>query len=616
MSSAGPGGRPPGTPRYRGDPSPRPPLGPASAATAPSAADGAAGGTGRLRGLWARASVKVGTLTAAAAFVYCLDSLILFRRFLASTFDLVIFDQGIRGYAHFQAPVSIARGVSDGEGAHFLLLADHWSPVLALLAPLYWIHDRPSTLLVVQGVLFALAIPPLWAYTRRRLGAGAAYFVCVAYALSLPVMEAVIFDFHEVAFVPVLTAVMVERFDRCSLGGTTPPDPPATGGTHPPGPPLGGTHPPVPPLGVLAAAALLLVKEDMGLLVAGFGGYLLLRRRRPEAWIGLAFVVGGVAATWAATHLLIPAFGGSASFYWAYDQFGSTLGSALLNVITHPLHALRVFVTPWVKARTMIGLLATFGFLPLVSPMVLAVLPLLAERMLASGYPLWWQAKFQYDAFVVMMLCCAAVDGAARLQRHCPKVPARWGKLLPASPGGRCWPGGTTPRNPPRPGGTHPPGPPWRTPLRPATLWAAAICAAALVYLPSSPFGSLLHPGFYGANARMRAASAAIAHVPSGVEVEASNNIGPRLSGRDTVLLLDGTPRWAPWVVGDTLGHDFPFCTPRQQAQEVAYLLAHGYSQVFADDGYVVLHRPADSRTAQALAHPLPAARLHTNICY
>ena len=58
-----------------------------------------------------------------------------------------------------------------------------------------------------------------------------------------------------------------------------------------------------------------------------------------------------------------------------------------------------MFVTPWVKARTMIGLLATFGFLPLFSPMLIAVLPLLAERMLASGYPLWWQAKFQYDAF-------------------------------------------------------------------------------------------------------------------------------------------------------------------------------------------------------------------------
>jgi uncharacterized membrane protein len=534
-------------------------------ATAPRAAERTAA-VGRLRALWSRSGVKVGALTVAAAFVYCLDSLNLFRRFLASTFDLVIFDQGIRGYAHLSAPVSIARGVSDGQGAHFLLLADHWSPILALLAPLYWIHDSPVTLLIVQGVLFALAIPPLWAYTRRQLGPGAGYFVCLAYALSLPVMEAVIFDFHEVAFVPVLTALMVERFDAGKRWQ-----------------------------GILAAVALLLVKEDMGLLVAGFGGYLLLTRRRSELWTGLAFIVGGVAATWAATHLLIPAFGGSAGFYWAYGQFGSTLGSALLNVLTHPLHALHVFVTPWVKARTMIGLLAMFGFLPLASPMVIAALPLLAERMLASGYPLWWQAKFQYDAFLVMILCCAAVDGAARLQGHWP---ARWDAWL------------TYPFS--RPAWLRRGGAAWK----PATVWAAAICAAALVYLPSSPFGPLLKPGFYGTNARMRAAAAAVAHVPAGAEVEASNNIGPSLSGRDTVLLLDGTPRWAPWVVGDTLGLDFPFCTPSQQAKELAYLRAHGYAQVFAADGYVVLHRPADARTAQALAHPVPAARLHTDICY
>jgi hypothetical protein len=215
--------------------------------------------------------------------------------------------------------------------------------------------------------------------------------------------------------------------------------------------------------------------------------------------------------------------------------------------------------------------------------------------MLASGYPLWWQAKFQYDAFLVMMLCCAAVDGAARLQRHWPQ---RWDKWLSYPPA--------------RPKWMHHDGTPWR----PATLWAAGICAAALVYFPSSPFGSLLHPGFYGLNARSRAAAAAVAHVPAGVEVEAANNIGPHLSGRDTVLLLDGTPRWAPWVVADTIGLDFPFCTPHQQAAEAAYLLAHGYTLVFADDGYEVLHRPADWRTAQALAHPLPAARLHTNICY
>jgi hypothetical protein len=51
-------------------------------------------------------------------------------------------------------------------------------------------------------------------------------------------------------------------------------------------------------------------------------------------------------------------------------------------------------------------------------------------------------------------------------------------------------------------------------------------------------------------------------------------------------------------------------------SSQAARLRAHGYAQVFAADGCVVLHRPADARTAQALARPVPAARLHTDICY
>ncbi len=335
-----------------------------------------------LRGHWRGVTV----LTAVAAVINVADALIRFRRFLSTTFDLVIFDQGVRGYAHFSAPVSIARGVADGGTAHFVLLSDHWSPILAVLAPLYWLHDGPATLLVAQGVLFALAIPPLWVFTARELGPRAAYCVAAAYALSLPIMAAVTFDFHEVAFVPVLTAVMAERFQA------------------------GRRWP-----GIAAAVALLLVKEDMGLLVAGFGVYLLLTRRR---WTGLGLVIGGLLATWLASHVLIPAFGGSATFYWAYGQFGPGVGSAAGNIVTHPLHALHVLVTPGVKVRTMVGLLVPLGFLALASPLVLAAVPLLAERMLASGYPLWWQAKFQYDAFIVMILFLAAVDGAARLQRR------------------------------------------------------------------------------------------------------------------------------------------------------------------------------------------------------
>jgi uncharacterized membrane protein len=548
-----------------------------------------------------RAWAGVTILTAAAALGYVLFGLIRFRRFRDGTFDLVIFDQAVRGYAHFHAPASMARGVADGTSTHFLVLGDHWSPILAVLAPLYWIHDGPATLIVAQALLFALAIPPLWIYTRRLLGARAAYFVCGAYALSLPIAAALNFDFHEVAFVPVLTAVMAERFQA--------------------GRRLQG---------VLAAVALLMVKEDMGLLVAGYGAYLFLIRQRR---IGLSFIVGGLAATWLSTRVLIPAFGGSATFYWAYGQLGSTVLSAGWHVVIHPLQTLGMLVTPRVKVITLLSLLAPLGFLPLASPMAVAVVPLLLERMLATGYPAWWGTSYHYDAFIVMILVLAAVDGAARTERL---IRARWPWLqipAPRVPALRIRQLRTTELRFPAlrfpalrfpalripalrvMGATQRPGQGTARTVPIASAWAVAVCVAAVAALPFSPLGQLLHPKFYTVNARVRAANAAAAEVPDGALVEATDYVGPHLSGRAQVLLLDGTPRWAPWVVADTLGLDFPFCSPADQARYVTYLEASGYTQVFARDGFVVLRRPADERTQAALLHPVPSTRLRGNLC-
>ena len=64
---------------------------------------------------------------------------------------------------------------------------------------------------------------------------------------------------------------------------------------------------------LIALAALLLVKEDMGLFVAGIGGYLAVARPQlvnRQRLVALALVILGVAGTWLATYVLIPAFGG------------------------------------------------------------------------------------------------------------------------------------------------------------------------------------------------------------------------------------------------------------------------------------------------------------------
>jgi uncharacterized membrane protein len=545
--------------------------------------------------------LAVGVLTAVTAVAYSVFALAQYYTFRTSSYDLVIFDQAVRSYAHFEPGISIIKGVHNGFGPNFSVLGDHWSPIDASLAPLYWIHDSPQTLLVAQAVLFALAIPPLWIFTRRAFGGGpkaiaAAYLVSVAYALSWPIAGALAFDFHEVAFAPVLTAVALERLQAGRLRTA-----------------------------LIALAALLLIKEDMGLFVAGIGLYLAVSRPRVvprQLIVAGALVVGGVADSFIATYLLIPAFGGRSNYYWAYSALGPDVPQAAAHLITHPASSLQLLVTPEVKLYTVLWLFGAFCFLSLRSPMALATLPLLLERMLANKFPGWWGTDFQYNAYLVVVLVCAAVDGAARLDRallakrhlaadrersaavEAARPAADAGSAVPTAAGrpADVTAGASTVTTPATSAGTGP-GSPAGMPRASASqgTWsvalacAAAMCLVAVILVPRFAFGPALHPAFYQRDANMRAAAAADAVVPSGVTVEAVDNLGPQLSARDTVLLWDGDgftpPTAAPWVVADTTSLQFSFASVREQRQRVALLKRSGYKVVFKRDGYIVLHR-------------------------
>jgi len=519
-------------------------------------------------------------LTAAGYSVYCLTR---YYTFHYNAYDLVIFDQAVRSYAHFRPGISIIKGVHNGFGPHFSVLGDHWSPIDASLAPLYWLYGNPQTLLVAQSVLFALAIPPLWIFTRRAFGGGrqataAAYLVSVAYGLSWPIAEAARVGFHEVAFAPVLTAVALERLQAGRLRSA-----------------------------LIALGALLLVKEDMGLLVAGIGAALALSRPGMvprQRLVAAGLIVVGLADTVLATYVLIPAMGGRSGYYWAYTELGSNAQQAAGHLITHPVGSLRLLVSPQVKLDTILWLFGAFCFLPLLSPISLATVPLLAERMLGAKFPNWWNTDYQYNAYLVVLLACAAVDGAARLSRW-----SVWARRRPVAAGpvaaGPVAAGpvaaGPVAAGPVAAGTASGPvvdgSVSWgRVPRagRVVSLGcAAALCAAAVLLVPRFPLGGLLHPSFYERNARMTAAAEAVSAVPAGVTVEAAGGIGPHLSARDTVLLWDGenAPRWEPWVVADVGQREFTFASIRAEKQRVALLRRHGYLVTFDRRGYIVLHR-------------------------
>jgi hypothetical protein len=342
-------------------------------------------------------------------------------------------------------------------------------------------------------------------------------------------------------------------------------------------------------MALIALGLLLLVKEDMGLFLAGIGAFLAVSRPTVprQRLVAVILIVVGLAFTWTATNIIIPAFGGRPNWYWSYDALGKNVPQAALHVITHPVAAVRLFFTPRVKLDTMLWLFGVFCFLPLLSPISLAALPLLLERMLSSSVN-WWVTPFQYNAFLAAILVCAAVDGAARLGRW-----AAWARQQLAARRARA-DGSQDARLAAGPAA-------WAGSA--GLVCSAAICAVGLFTIPNFAFGPALHPSFYRRDARQTAAAAADAVIPSGVTVEATPFLGPQLSPRDTVALLDGeggTPAtWGQWVVADVWTQQFTWHSVLDQRERVSWLEHHGYRVAFRSEGYVVLHR-AGSRAAAA----------------
>jgi uncharacterized membrane protein len=71
------------------------------------------------------------------------------------------------------------------------------------------------------------------------------------------------------------------------------------------------------------------------------------------------------------------------------------------------------------KIRTLAELYGAWMFLPLMSPLLLLVLPLLAERFWSSN-PSFWSTSYHYSLPLAPVLAYAAIDGTSRLQRLLP----------------------------------------------------------------------------------------------------------------------------------------------------------------------------------------------------
>lgn len=313
--------------------------------------------------------VSAWTVFAVATAVFVTYSAVQWRTHTSPSYDLAIFTQTVSRYAAFEAPIVNVKG------AGYNILGDHFHPILALLAPFYWIAPSALTLMVLHALILAASGFFITAAADHALGRVPAWFIGFAYIFSWGVQEAHRVQFHEVVLGALIIAITVwflsvERWIAAAI----------------------------------TIGLLVFVKEDLPLTVAAFGVVIIIMSRR---WVvGLATVAWG--AVWLALimKVLLPANNATGGYDYA-DRVD--VGAVLAD----PIGTLTEILTNDQKMGTVWLVLVATMFLVLRSPIGLALLPTLAWRFVSpnEGY---WGPGWHYSLVLMPIMFGAAVDAVAR----------------------------------------------------------------------------------------------------------------------------------------------------------------------------------------------------------
>lgn len=334
-------------------------------------------------------SFKLGL--AAAAFyylfisgIYAVMSLVRHAQFM--TFgDLGIFNQAIWQYSQFKFPFSTFH-------LNRPILGDHFHPIIATIAPFYWLFPGEKTLLVLQPFIILSAIIPIF-LIGYKLTKSVFFSLCVllAYSLFVPLQYTIFFDFHEIIFVPPLFAWAYYFFLEKRKA-----------------------------LVCLCLFLLLLVKEEVGFFVATFGLYLLLFH---TGWrkLGFFWLIAGVSYSLFVISKVIPWIGGD-YIYLGYGSIGQTPLDVAKTTLTEPFKMLSLLFDSSVKRETLHRTFWPFAYLPLLSPLgFLLSLEQFFTRFVDQVNVTRWTIGYHYSAIIAVVLPIATIWAVNLYTGYLPK---------------------------------------------------------------------------------------------------------------------------------------------------------------------------------------------------
>jgi len=311
---------------------------------------------------------------------------------LAAIFFVVVFGLCLLKYLNYQYNAldlaifsDVLNNTAHGQWFHSAIqqhnyFADHFSPILMFIAPLYLLVNSPIILLIIQTLFLALGGVFLWHLAKDRLPMKMARLLVGVYYLCPLIWNASLYEFSTLCFLPALFFGLVRCHQRKMTWG----------------------------YGAFLIL-LLLLREDIALLTVMFGVWLTVFhwKEKEDRWYGLITMI--VSGGW-----FFMAMGLTSWFNHGY-RFASYYDNIFKNIINLSQFDL------------ILGLLLPFGFLPLLKPSKLLVLLLVLLEFVFLGGAGGQVLQTHYSLLFTPVLFWVLVDVLTQYEK-----PIKfWQELIP-----------------------------------------------------------------------------------------------------------------------------------------------------------------------------------------
>ncbi|MCX7945264.1 MAG: DUF2079 domain-containing protein [Deltaproteobacteria bacterium] len=313
--------------------------------------------------------------------VFSYLSILRHNRLNSAIYDLGLFDQIIWNIAHGRLFESSIKG--------FNYLGDHFSPILIVFAPLYWIWEDVRMLLIAQTAIISFG-----GYYAGLLTYHLTKDIKISSAFGLAILGnsnvllVVLFDFHpEVISIPLFTYIIyqfaLKNFKKV----------------------------------LIVSLITLTIKEDVSITVTLMGiTFAILSKEGRYLIISLI----GIVYFLLVMKVFIPyfrpeTFTGDYLYLERYSYLGNNFSEIIVNIVSNPLYPI-IKTYKWAKLKVLLRLFYPTIMLSLLSPaFLIVIIPILYINWIAN-YPPQFALKYQYLTIVIPFIITSSIFGFYKLK--------------------------------------------------------------------------------------------------------------------------------------------------------------------------------------------------------